>query len=460
VTDADHRVDDVTSVTEAGDIRISNGFLPMAALEHPGATATGLLDLALPLRTFWPAPALVPSDARDQLLLIRLHGQPVAIAHLERAPGPAWETQDVEALWQACGRAIVEHVRQCGCMPEPHSAEEMLSALAVANPSPRPNDSQPGPSASVIIATTGRLDLLQRCLDSLAELDYPNFEVVVVDNRPSGSATRELVESYKGPAPVRYVAEPRPGLSIARNTGVGASSGEVLAFTDDDVVVDSLWLAELLAPFAAHQVAGVTGLVLPLTLASPVQKRFELYAGFGKGVERQMYDMSEHSAADRLLYPYWGGMFGSGNSMAFRASSLAEIGGFDPALGAGTPTGGGEDIAAFSDVILRGGQIVYEPRSICWHEHRADEAALTSQVYNYGVGFSAVLWRYLTHDPRFLKTAIGSIPLVIRLIRRRSGERSTAPAGNDLAALEAKGRLVGPWRYVRSRFLARRAGAL
>jgi O-antigen biosynthesis protein len=220
-----------------------------------------------------------------------------------------------------------------------------------------------------------------------------------------------------------------------------------------------MWLAELLEPFTDPAVAAVTGCVLPLTLESAVQKRFEIYAGFGKGVERQIYDLGEHRAR-RLLYPYWGGMFGSGNSMAFRASALAEIGGFDPALGAGTPTGGGEDIAAFSDVILAGGQIVYEPRSVCWHEHRADEAALTSQVYNYGVGFTAVLWRYLTRDPRFWWTVARSIPLVIELTRNRSQERSAVPAANDLAALEAKGRLAGPWRYFVSRRSARRLGAL
>ena len=51
--------------------------------------------------------------------------------------------------------------------------------------------------------------------------------------------------------------------------------------------------------------------------------------------------------------------------MAFRRDVLLAVGGFDPALGAGTPTGGGEDIAAFTDVMLGGGRLVYEPRSVC-----------------------------------------------------------------------------------------------
>ena len=343
-------------------------------------------------------------------------------------------------------------------MPEPRGANELVDAIAELDAPPRRETGAAQLSASVIVATTGRRDMLIRCLDSLTKLRHERFEIVVVDNRPTGSATRELVESYEPRADVRYVAEPRPGLSFARNTGVMASRGEVLAFTDDDVVVDATWLTELLEPFADHTVAAVTGLVLPLTLESPVQKRFELYAGFGKGVERQIYDLREHRADDRLLYPYWGGMFGSGNSMAFRAGALARIGGFDPALGAGTPTGGGEDIAAFTDVILRGGRIVYEPRSACWHEHRADEDALRSQVYNYGVGLTAVLWRYVGRDPHFLSAVGRSVPVVLRLIRKRSRDRTTSPTSNDLMALEARGRLAGPWRYVRSRRMARRKG--
>jgi hypothetical protein len=197
---------------------------------------------------------------------------------------------------------------------------------------------------------------------------------------------------------------------------------------------------------------------MPLELSSPSQKRFELYSGFGKGVDRTLYDLDKHRADDRLLYPYWGGMFGSGNSMAFRRSALLDIGGFDPALGAGTPTGGGEDTAAFTDVILRGGQLAYEPRSVCWHEHRRDEAALEAQVFNYGVGFTAALWRYAISDPRFLVSVARTLPVVVRLLRRRQDERATDRLPGDLTRLEMKGRLVGPRRYVQSRRAAARAG--
>jgi glycosyltransferase involved in cell wall biosynthesis len=306
----------------------------------------------------------------------------------------------------------------------------------------------------------GRQDVLARTLSSIAALDCSDFEIIVVDNRPT-SATRLLVDRLAESASLRYVAEPRPGLAIARNTGVlAAQDAAFVAFTDDDVVVDSAWLSWLLAPFSDETVSVVTGLVLPLELTSPVQKRFELYSGFGKGVERETYDLVGNRADDRLLYPFWGGLFGSGNSMAFRRRCLIEVGGFDPALGAGTPTGGGEDIAAFSDVILRGGRLVYEPRSVCWHEHRCEDAALLRQVHSYGVGFTATLWRYLLRDRRFVVSAIRSIPVLARVLTRRRAERSQDVLPSDLARLEMQGRLAGPWRYEQSRHRARRLGAV
>jgi GT2 family glycosyltransferase len=309
----------------------------------------------------------------------------------------------------------------------------------------------------VVVATVGRVDRLERALVSLVAMDDPDFEVLVVDNRPAQPATRALVERLAVGGRIRYTQAPRPGLAIARNAGIAATGGaQVLAFTDDDVVADPGWLRWLLTPFADPIVQGTTGMVLPLELASPSQKRFELYSGFGKGVDPTLYDLTEHRADDRLLYPYWGGMFGSGNSMAFRRRTLLEIGGFDPALGAGTPTGGGEDTAAFTDVILRGGRLAYEPRSICWHEHRRDEKALRAQVYNYGVGFTAALWRYATRDPRFYVAVARTVPVVARLARTRKAQRETDRLPADLTRLEMRGRLVGPHRYVKSRRAASR----
>jgi GT2 family glycosyltransferase len=434
----------------------SNGFLPLAPLAHPEPTGIGVLDLAALDTIFRPVPP-GSEPRRDQILLVRLHGQSLGIIDVPAAELPGAAPELVREAWQRCGPQIASHAERCRCIPVPASAEQLIDGLAaVAGTCPESIPVRPVGQATVIVATVGRLDVLERCLDALSDLTCDDFEVLVVDNRPSTSNVRAVVERYQSRCSMRYVAEPRPGLAIARNTGLASTSAAFVAFTDDDVVVDKQWLAWLLAPFADDAVSSVTGLVMPLSLDSPVQKRFEQYCGFGKGTAEEVYDLIEHRADDRLLYPYWGGMFGSGNSMAFRSRALAEFGGFDPALGAGTPTGGGEDIAAFTDVILSGGRIVYEPRSVCWHEHRGDEAGLEKQIHSYGVGLTAVFWKYLWRDPRFALTALRSVPLVLRLVSSRREERSEEQLPDDLSKLEARGRLLGPWRYMESQWRLRR----
>src|SRR5690348_9913012 len=95
--------------------------------------------------------------------------------------------------------------------------------------------------------------------------NYPNLEILVVDNAPSSDATRDLV-SARYPR-VNYVVEPRPGLDWARNRAISAASGEILAYTDDDVVVDPGWVRALARAFAEDPEAmAVTGLVVPFEL--------------------------------------------------------------------------------------------------------------------------------------------------------------------------------------------------
>lgn len=450
---ATHSAEGARGPTASAETARSNGFLPLAPLRHEDPTVLGLWEMESGGMITRPSGGDIPDGARDQLVLARLHGEPLALLHLPEPPGREAQADLLAAVWDHAHVEILSHVRRHGCLTPPTSPAELGQALhGAGRGAPEVAPERPPGRAAVIVCTVGREVVLRRALETLATISCSDFEIIVVDNLPSRPATREIVESVAAPVSVRYVAEQRPGLAVARNTGVAAAEGaEYVAFTDDDVVADPRWLAWLLAPFVDPEVRAVTGLVLPLRLDSAAEKRFELYAGFGKGVRREIYDLTRHRADDRFLYPYWGGLFGSGNSMAFRREALLAIGGFDPALGAGTPTSGGEDIAAFSDVILRGGRLVYEPRSLCWHEHRGTEDALRAQVRNYGIGLTAVLWRYLSTDWRFSRTLVRSLLAIARLMRRRSADRETERLPADLAQLELRGRLLGPWRYIRSR---------
>ena len=140
----------------------------------------------------------------------------------------------------------------------------------------------PLPPVSVIVPTTlERLDHLHLTLQSLQDLDYPVYEVLLVDNRvDSHGAVPAWFERFPS---VRLLSERRPGISAARNRGLAAATGELIAFTDDDVTVDPRWLRVIAQRFAAHpEEACVTGLVLPRELETPAQVRLEHYfGGFG-----------------------------------------------------------------------------------------------------------------------------------------------------------------------------------
>jgi GT2 family glycosyltransferase len=436
-----------------GNIRdaenLSNGFVPLAPLLHPDPTAVGVWDLTSPAGIRYLDPG--SAQARDQLVLVRLHGEPVGMIHLPEPPGAGTRAEMLASTWGNASTAIVSHIRRYSCMSVPATPAELDGSLDQAHSAcPCQTSTLPPGSAAVILCTVGREAELARCLESLTRLRGDSFEVIVVDNRPAVSVTKALAERYASKLNLRYVAEPRMGISKARNAGIRASGATYLAFVDDDVVVDEDWLLRMLAPFRDESVHAVTGLVVPLKLPTHVEKLFERYAGFGKGVEPEFYDMSEHRS-ERFLYPYFGGVFGSGNSMAFRRDALLRIGGFDEIFGAGTLIESGEDIAAFSDVVLAGGRIAYEPKALCWHEHRSDQAALERQVHSYGIGLTAVFTRYLMTDWRFTATLLRTVPLTIGILAKRRRHRGEELVPVDLVRLEAQARRFGPWRYVVSR---------
>ncbi len=372
---------------------MTDGYLPLAAFRHLEPTAIGVIDLDSPPGFAHAPGSSVMGTHRDALALVRLHGAPLGVIYLECPPPCQVSERLAETIWAQIGPAIAQHMtsHRCACVPDGPAA--LLAGLpAVGAGCSRGITKYPPGSVAVIVPTTGRLDVLERCLQSLRGVDRSDLDVIIVDNRPATSETLALVSRIAAAdRRVRYVAEPRKGTSVARNRGLAeAANADYVAFTDDDVVVDPNWLHYLLEPFSDDAVTAVTGMVLPLELQTPAQKQFEQYGGFSKGMRRRSYDLHSERADDRLL-SLLGRHLRLGQHMAFRRTALVAAGGFDPALGGGSPPGGGEDIAAFSDAILRGGRLVYEPRSLCWHEHRRDDQALRDELLTYGSGLTAAL---------------------------------------------------------------------
>lgn len=438
---------------------LTSGYLPIAAFQHTEPTSVGVVDLDRSLVPRAPDGRDWDPGQRDALLLVRLHDEPLAVVHIDRELQGIVDSELSTAIWRSAGTEIRRHIERYRCAAIPSGAAESIDGLGVAaEMCPGASPAKVDASVAVIVSTAGRPEQLERCIHSLLAQRRAELEVVVVDNRPAEEQTRSVVEAIAaGDARVRYVPESRVGLSVARNRGVSETNADVVAFTDDDVVADEGWVEWLLAPFAEPQVTVACGMVLPLELQTVSQKRFEQYAGFSKGMQRHTYDRRSGPVPGRLLYPFVNGTIGVGNNMAFRRSEIIASGGFDTALGAGSAAGSCEETWAFSKAILRGGQIVYEPRALCWHEHRKDGDALRDQIFGYGLGLGAVLTKALTHDPRFYVSATRSLQIALTLqLRKRMlpKEDSTAANGelsrpDELLQARREGVMRGPLRYAR-----------
>jgi GT2 family glycosyltransferase len=384
-------------------------------------------------------PSLGPDGGRG-LALIRLHDRPLGLIELEL---PATAEQLGAQIEQTLGEQIRSHLRDDlrTSEPTPECVQKRKRFLETA------------PAASVVVATRDRPTSLAAALDSILAVEYPHFEVVVVDSAPSTDAALEVTRER---AQVRYVREERPGLAVAHNRGLGEADGSIVAFTDDDVVVDSHWLTELARALGSSEnVACVTGLILPSELETPAQVWLERYARLNKGFERRIFDLEEHRLPGRL-YPYTAGLVGSGASMAFDVGVLRALGGFDPATGAGTAARGGDDLLAFFRVLRAGYALVYEPAAIVRHAYRRDVDELSRQMFGYGAGLTAYLAGTVADRPSSLFDLLRRVPrgLIYGLGRGKS-PRLHAPFERALLRSERLGMLYGPFGYVVSRLRAR-----
>jgi len=315
------------------------------------------------------------------------------------------------------------------------------------------------PRASVVVSTICEEpeQLLDTVLTLLA-MDYPEFEVIVVDNR--SARFDEPLPEFPTDARLRVVAERRPGVSAGRNRGIEAATGDIVAFTDDDVIVDRNWLRMLGAKFALDgDVEGIGGLVLPQELDTRAQLWFEeFYGGFSQGLHAEL--MSLRDDVDRgRLFPYAPGRFGAGCNMAFRRSTLRRLGGFDMALGGGTAARGGEDLQVFVSVVLGGGTFAYEPAAMVRHRHRRSEHEFMVQVFDYGIGLTAMFCTLTLRDPSQFSALVRRVPSGLRHLTRSRDERSTSvvPSYPRWALLvQTLGMAYGPLAYARSRLAARR----
>lgn len=229
-------------------------------------------------------------------------------------------------------------------------------------------------SISVLVATYNRAALLAECLAQLARQSFePGDEVVIVDNG-SPDATRAVVEaSATGfPVPLRYLVEPVPGKSRALITGIAESRGDILAFTDDDVLVADDWVAVIRSIWREGDVGLAGGRVAP-RWSRPAPRWLRLDTAHGYGTLAAPLALLDYGPRRMPL----GRRTALGANMAVHRRALQAAGGFLPDLGKlrGTLLSG-EDHHLCERVQASGFAAVYDPRLVVRHYVPADRLRL------------------------------------------------------------------------------------
>ena len=288
--------------------------------------------------------------------------------------------------------------------PKPALAE--VSAAFASAPFPEASV-RTWPKVSVVICAYNAADTLDDCLDSLGRLNYPDFEVIVV-NDGSRDATGDIARRY----PVRLIEVPNGGLSAARNIGLSAATGEIVAYTDADVRVDRDWLTYLVQPFLTSDVVGSGG---PNVVPPDDPFVAQCVARAPGGPTQVLLDdrIAEHVP---------------GCNMAFRREALLAINGFNPVY-----LRAGDDVDICWRLQAKKQRIGFSPSALVWHHHRSSIKAYWRQQVGYGEGEA---WLDAHHPEKFAHGTMlwhgriySPLPFIRSLSQRRvnSGIWGTAP---------------------------------
>ena len=229
------------------------------------------------------------------------------------------------------------------------------------------------PRVSVVVCSYNAERTMEACLASLEHLNYPDYEVIVVND---GSTDRTLEIAERFPY-ARIISQPNKGLSVARNVGAEAATGEIVAYTDSDCVADPDWLTYLVSTMERKQLVACGGPNFPPPEDSLVPSAVAVSPG-GPTHVLLTDETAEHIA---------------GCNMAFRRDALLGLGGFDPVYRAA-----GDDVDMCWRFQDAGHTIGFSPAATVWHFRRNTVSAYLGQQRGYGKAEALV---YAKHPVRF-----------------------------------------------------------
>src|SRR5580658_3324135 len=240
---------------------------------------------------------------------------------------------------------------------------------------------------SVVVCTRDRHETVGQALESIAECDYDPFDIHVMDqstNDLTRGIVQELAKRYEAKCPIVYHYLDKAGLSRAYNAGMRACAGEIIAGTDDDVIVPKDWLAQIARAFEADPEAGLLyGQVL---------------------VPESLKDAHEHGMVvpalpfaerERLVKGKNFKVFGMGANMAIRRSLLDKVVGFDEALGGGGPLRSSQDFDFAYRTYRSGMAILLEPTVRVDHYGTRTLEQWPQTLKAYGIGDGAFYSKHI-----------------------------------------------------------------
>lgn len=375
----------------------------------------------------------------EAFLLVRLHSHPIAqvVVGLEQPITPQALATD---LWQGLSPSINTFLKRHGLAPATSLADPHLEDLGLSLNAKREAFRAQAPLGSVVICSH-HAEHLEACLTSVLNLDYPNFEVILVDVAPQTVRVKQLAEKFQAAgAPLRYLLEPTSSLSAARHRALEHVKGEFVAYLRHNEVVDRFWLLELGQVFARDKSVGaVSGLVVPAELEYQAQVWCEAlqnhYRGHGftplRFVKQQPFSLFS---------------INTGANIAFRASVLRELG---SARASSTQL---ENSTVLLDTLMAGRTVLYHPSAITRQYYPRDVAALRAQLYRQGMGLSARALHSLHKYPQLYFKLGGLTQEVLTYLFGTIKEQSSVTTlPKNLRTIQRRGFLQGLNTYTQHR---------
>ncbi len=226
------------------------------------------------------------------------------------------------------------------------------------------------PKASVVVCSYNGAKTLDRCLTSLKEINYPNYEVILVDDGSTDN-TQEIAASHNW---VKNVRQENKGLSFARNVGAHASCGDVIVYTDSDCMADPDWLYYLMGTLLSGDYAGVGG----PNISPPAENWVQACVSAAPGGPNHV--LLTDVVAEHI----------PGCNMAFHRWAFDQVGGFDPEY-----RKAGDDVDFCWRLQQSGGVIAFSPAAIVWHYRRFTLQAFRKQQEGYGEAESMLRFQHL-----------------------------------------------------------------